>query len=456
MTNRHRWGSIAGVLVLAPLGLAALERTAHMLAHQEEARQPGAVYRVPVQGVIERGLAPFISRSLREAAGAGARAVILDIETPGGRVDAAEQIVDAIKDADVPVHAFVNRRAFSAGALIALATQAIYMRPGSVMGAATPVGGEGEKLPEKYVSAMRSEMRALAEDRGLDPRIAEAMVDEDIEIEGVVEKGKLLTLTTEEAVRVGYAREVADWDALLASLGLADAPVHTTAINWAESLVRFLTHPAVAPILLSLGMLGIIIEFKTPAFGFAGAVGLTSLALFFGGHYLVGLAGLEELLLLAAGLVLLVVEAFVLPGFGVAGFLGLLAVGSSVYLSMVSFWSSAADLSLAAGVMALAGIVVIMFAWALIRHLPRSGRFARSGLMLQDATSRESGYSSSEVRGELMGANGVALTDLRPAGVAQIGDERIDVVAESQWIDAGTRVRVIRSDGASYVVRAAE
>jgi len=165
----------------------------------------GAVYRVPVHGVIELGLAPFVERSIREAQQAGAAAVILELETPGGRVDAAERIANAVEDSEVPVYAFINRHAYSAGALIALATEGIYMRPGSVVGAATPVVGSGEKAPEKIVSAMRSQMRALAEARGLDPKVAEAMVDEDIAIDGVVEAGKLLTLTTSEAVALDYA-----------------------------------------------------------------------------------------------------------------------------------------------------------------------------------------------------------------------------------------------------------
>jgi len=452
MKTRNRGGLIvAGLAVIIAGG--AIAAGGSFLAGQS-ASVPADVFRIPVHGVIERGLAPFIARGLREAGRAGARAAILDIETPGGRVDAAQFIVDAIKDSPVPVYAFVNRRAFSAGALIAIATRDVWMRPGSVMGAATPVTGEGQKAPEKIVSAMRSEMRALAEDRGLDPRIAEAMVDEDVEIEGVVERGKLLTLTTEEAVRVGYAREVADWDALLAALDLEGAAVHEMRVNWAESLVRFLTHPAVAPLLLSIGMLGIIIEFKTPAFGLAGLAGLGALSLFFGGHWLVGLAGLEELMLLGAGLILLGIEAFVLPGFGIAGFAGLLAVGSSIYLSMVSSLSTAADMGLAAGVIALAGVVVVVVGWALIRAIPGSGRFARSGLLLEDATTREEGYSSSVARAELMGATGEAVTDLRPSGTVQIGDDRIDVVAESMFISAGTKVRVLRYDGTSYVVRA--
>lgn len=414
--------------------------------------RPGSVYRVPVHGVIELGLAPFISRSLAEAEKAGARAVILDIETPGGRIDAAQQIVNALKEAKVPTYAYVNRRAFSAGAMIALATDGIYMRNGAVMGAATPVGGDGAKAPEKIVSAMRSEMRALAEARKLDPRVAEAMVDEDVEIPGVVAKGKLLTLTTAEAVRIGYAREIADWNALMAELRTVGAPVHNARVNWAEGLVRFFTHPLVAPMLLSLGFLALLIEIKTPAFGLAGVAGAVFLGLFFGSHYLVGLAGWEELMLLAGGVALIGVEAFILPGFGVAGVLGVLAVLGSIYLSLVSQLSSEADMSQAAGILSAALLVVIVAGWALLRALPRSGRFARSGMMLGDATDRATGYLSSPIRDELVGLTGVALTDLRPAGAGKFGEERLDVVSENVWISAGSPIRIIRSEGYRHVV----
>jgi membrane-bound serine protease (ClpP class) len=415
-----------------------------------------AVHRVPVTGVIELGLAPFIERSVREAEAAGARAIVLELETPGGRVDAAQQIVNALKNANLPTYAYVNRRALSAGAMIALATDRIYMRPGATMGAATPIDGTGEKASEKIVSAMRSEMLALAEDHGLDPRVAEAMVDEDIAIDGVVEAGKLLTLTTEEAVRLGYAREIDDMNALLVDAGVGEATVVAKETNWAESLVRFLTNPIVAPMLLSLGMLGLIIEIKTPAFGLAGAAGLSSLAAFFGAHYLVGLAGMEEFLLLGAGVILVALEVFIIPGFGVAGILGILAIAGSIFFSLVSNMSTAADFGLAAGVLSLSIIVVILAAWALLRQLPRSGRFSSSGIMLGDATTRETGYLSSAVRPELVGATGVTLTDLRPSGAARIGEERVDVVADSHWIAAGTPVKVVRAEGYRHVVQSIE
>ncbi|MGB1778720.1 MAG: NfeD family protein, partial [Longimicrobiales bacterium] len=280
------------------------------------------VIRVPVTGVVELGLAPFIERSLEEAAASGAVAVVLDMDTPGGRVDAAERISDALSDASVPVYTLVNRRAYSAGALIALSTDRIYMRPGSVIGAATPVDGSGTKASEKIVSAMRSQMRALAEDADLDPDVAAAMVDEDIEIEGVTEAGKLLTLTTEEAVDLGYAEEIADLAALLDQLDASGASVVTAEANWAERVVRFFSNPVVAPFLLSLGFLGLLTEIKTPTFGLAGAAGLLALSLFFGSHLIIGLAGLEDIIIFAVGLALIGVEVFLIPGFGIFGLLG--------------------------------------------------------------------------------------------------------------------------------------
>jgi membrane-bound serine protease (ClpP class) len=413
----------------------------------------GVVYRVPVTGVVELGMAPFIERSLEEAAAQGMRAVVLDMDTPGGRVDAAERIADAISDADIPVYTLVNRRAFSAGALIALATDRIYMRPGSVMGAATPVDGSGATAPEKIVSAMRSEMRALAEARGLDPTIAEAMVDPDIEIEGIDEAGKLLTLTTEEAVRVGYATEVEDLAALLEELGEGDAEVVTSETNWAEGVVRFFSNPVVAPFLLTLGFIGLITEIKTAGFGLAGAAGLLSLALFFGSHLIVGLAGLEDLIVFAVGLVLLGVEVFLIPGFGIFGGLGILGLLAGVYMSLMGSLPTTADFTRAGLVLSTTVLLIAVTAWVMIRSLPSSSRFAKSGLFLLQRTDRSTGYESAPPRRDLVGVEGKAITDLRPSGTGLFGEERIDVVSESAWITEGTPIRIISAEGYRHVVR---
>jgi membrane-bound serine protease (ClpP class) len=415
----------------------------------------GTVHRVPLTGVVELGLAPFIERSLAEAYAAGAHFVVIDMDTPGGRVDAAERIADAIGDAQLPVYTLVNRRAFSAGALIALSTDGIYMRPASVIGAATPVDGAGVKASEKIVSAMRSEMRALAEAHGVDPEIAAAMVDEDIAISGVVEAGKLLTLTTEEAVDVGYATEVADLAALMALLDVSAAAVVTAETNWAEGVVRFFSNPVVAPFLLTLGFLGLITEIKTASFGLAGAAGILSLSLFFGSHLIVGLAGWEDMIIFAVGLALVGVEVLLVPGFGLFGIIGALGIATGLYLSLIGSLPGSSDFTRAGLILSTTVLLIAVSAWAMIRSLPGSSRLAKSGIFLFQRTDRSIGYESAESRKDLVGVLGKAITDLRPSGTGLFGEERIDVVSESEWITEGTPIRIISAEGYRHVVRPA-
>jgi membrane-bound serine protease (ClpP class) len=433
--------------------LIAIAGTLGAIAVPGTVQNESIVYRVPVTGEIELGLAPYIQRAVKEAAEVGAAALILDIDTPGGRVDAAEIISDALTDSEVPVYSLVNRRAYSAGALIALSTSRIYMRPASVIGAATPVDGTGTKAPEKIVSAMRSQMRALAESNGLEPEVAAAMVDEDIEIDGVVESGKLLTLTTEEAVELGYAEAIEDLDALLVELGHEGATVVTLELNWAERLVRFFSSSLVSPFLLSLGFLGLLIEIRTPTFGLAGTMGLISLGLFFGSNMIVGLAGLEDVLIVGAGLVLLGIEAFVVPGFGIFGVAGIVAILAGLYMSLLGNIPTMPDFTRAAWVLTSSTLLLIGSAWALIRTLPSSSRLAESGIFLLAKTASAIGYESAEVRSDLVGKHGTAITDLRPAGTALVGDERIDVVSESEWISAGTPVKILSAEGYRHIVR---
>jgi membrane-bound serine protease (ClpP class) len=414
--------------------------------------QTPVVYRISISGVVENGLAPYVARSLREAESAGAVAAYLDIDTPGGRIDAAERISDDVRGARIPIYAFVNPRAYSAGALIAMSTHGIYMRPGAVIGAATPVDGQGGKAPEKMVSAMRAEFRAVAEERGLDPRLAEAMVDEDIEIPGVVAKGQLLTLSTGEALKLGFAKgQVADEDALLAAIGHPNAQVVATSTNWAEGIVRFLTNPLVSPLLLSLGILGLVFEIKTGAFGLGGLLSLVSLGLFFGSSLILGLAGWEEVLLLGLGLIALGVEVFVIPGFGVAGVLGLLAIVASMVLALMGGYPTTGDVAQALAVLGASLFITAAVIYAWLRHLPNSGRF--SGLLLSGAGHRDAGFTTAPSRPELVGREGTALTDLRPSGTARIGEERIDVVTEGEYVAQGSRVQVVRSEGYRHVVK---
>ncbi|MCL7973248.1 MAG: nodulation protein NfeD [marine benthic group bacterium] len=446
-----RASKAAAVLFLsAGIASSAIAALAGILSG---ATQTGPViYRIPVHGAVELGLAPFIERALDEAEETGAELAVLDIDTPGGRVDAAWQIVDAVRESGIPTAAYVNRRALSAGAMIALATDRLYMRPGSSIGAATPVDSKGNRASEKMVSAMRAEFRSLAEDRQLDPRIGEAMVDESIVIDGLVGEGKLLTLTTEEAVRVGVANgTVESWDELVAIAGAPSALTVVASPNWAENLVRLLTHPALAPMLLSLGFLGLLVEIKTPTFGLAGGVGLLCLAAFFGARWLVNLAGMEEVLLLGAGVVLVALEILVVPGIGVAGVLGSLAILASVTLSMVGSYPTMSEVIGALGIVAISILALGLLAFGVLRHIPHSR--GMSGIFLKRSTSRETGYLSAPDMSGMVGASGMALTDLRPSGTARFGDDRVDVVTEGPWIEEGTKVKVVRAGVSGLVVR---
>lgn len=449
-TSRRRF-TIPLALALVVAGVLAWSGSAQEFATGDA---DGPVYRVPIQGIIELGLAPFVERSLAEAERDGASVVILDMDTPGGRVDAAERIADAVQESGVPVYVWVNRRAISAGALISLAADDIFMRPSSTMGAATPVDGQtGETAPEKMVSAMRSTMRSLAETRGRDPRIAEAMVDPSIEVEGVVEAGQLLTLTPSEAEELGFAHAVDSWEDLMARLGTEGRPVVETRVNWAERLVRFLSHPLVAPFLLSLGFLGLLVEIKTPSFGIAGAAGILSLSLFFGSHLIIGLAGAEGLILFGVGLALLLLEVFLVPGLGILGILGGMGMIVGIYLSMLGSLPTSEDYGRAGAVLTASMAIVLVTSWILMKRLPSSSRLKRLGIFLGEDTARETGYTSSERRGDLKGALGKAITDLRPSGTGLFGDERVDVVSESEWIEQGSPIRIVSSEGYRHVVR---
>lgn len=422
-----------------------------------EAQQP-VVYVVPITGVVDLGLAPFVERVLQEATDAGAAAVILEIDTFGGRVDGAVLIRDDLLHARVPTVAFVNKRAISAGALITLAAEKIAMAGGSTVGAAMPVeigqpGSPAEPVAEKTLSYMRKEFRATAESRGRPLLLAEAMVDADVEIPGVIEKGKLLTLTTEEALQHQFADFRADSiDAVLAGLGLSDAVVHRATPTWAETLVRSLTHPVISSLLMTIGILGIMVEIRTPGFGVPGALGVASLALFFWGHWLVRLAGWEELLLVGLGIVLLGFEVFVIPGFGIAGTLGLGALVGGLGLSLVGTGATWAVVVEALGQVALSLLLAIAVPLALLRVLPRLP-FGRR-LVLETELPADAGYESApESDRSWLGKQGTAGSPLRPAGIAHFGGERVDVVSDGELIEPGEPIEVIRVDGNRIVVR---
>lgn len=416
------------------------------------------VYVAQIQGVIDLGLAPYVQRVIDDATRAGAAAVVLEINTLGGRVDAAVQIRDTLLNSKVLTVAFINKRAISAGALISLAAEKMVIGTGGTIGAATPVqmgqpGSASLPVEEKTVSYVRKEFRATAESRKRPLLIAEAMVDADVVIPDVTTKGKLLTLTTEEAVRLKVADYRADtFEEVLKLLGLEGAEVRQATPNWAENVLRFLTHPMVSSLLITIAMVGILIEIRTPGFGFPGAIGVTSLGLFLWGHWIVHLAGWEELLIAAVGVALLVTELIFITGFGLAGVAGILAILAGLILSMIGPGDTPQFILMTTGRVVSSIVLALVASLVFMRFLPRMP-FGRK-LILETSLGAGQGFESVPASDHaLMGKTGRATTPLRPAGIADIQGERIDVVSEGELIDAGEGVRVVRVDGNRVVVR---
>lgn len=471
----YRWCGVLGAVLLLTGALLV------GAAPAGAARASGDVLVVRITGVIDSGVAPYLSRVLDDASRQGARAVVLEINTPGGRLDAALQMRQALLASPVRTIAFVDREAFSAGALIAVAAHEIYMADGAVIGAATPVTLDGETASPKVISAVRATFKATAEARGRDGAIAEAMVDPAVAIEGLTRAGELLTLTDDQARERGYSRAtVHDRQEVLGLAGLADAPVREVGQRPAESLVRVVTNPALAGLLFMGGILLIAAELFTSSFTGIGVAGAGLLALFFWGHLLAGLAGWEGIALVAVGLILLAVEAFVLPGFGVAGAGGIAALLAGLFLSVTGqeiFTRGDLERGLAAVGVAL--LALMAGGVALLWSLPRLAR-AR-GLALQ-ATIGELGPAPAaprrrwlprrrdedlrplaldappvaDPRESLVGARGEALCDLRPGGFALIDGRRVDVVTRGDVIPRGERVEIVADEGYRRVVRRLE
>ncbi len=426
----------------------------------------GRVVIVPIDGTIDLGIAPFVRRVIEE--NGDADAIILDVNTFGGRVDAAVQIRDAVLASKAPTIAWVHPRAISAGALISYAADTLVFASGGSMGAATPInveGGQAEAVDEKFTSYMRTEMRTTAEARGRNGLVAEAMVDRNLVVTDVVPEGRLLTASTALAVQIGLADGTADdLDSLLAQLGLATATVERAEASWAEDLARILTDPTLSGLLMSLGFLGIMVELYTPGVGLPGALGLLCLVTFFAGHMVANLAGWEEVLLLVVGVAMIAVEIFVIPGFGVVGVAGLVCVAAALALSLtgmpveaswdLGFLGDALRRVLLSMAATIVGLVVlarflpvrVLPDWLVLRTELGKGEAA--------AEAGEPDFHSTPDLSALLGRSGLSTTVLRPSGKARIDGQLVDVVSSGDWIAAGTAVSVVEVEGVRVVVEA--
>lgn len=416
--------------------------------------QSKKVYYGNIEGDIDLGLAPYVKRIVDDANKNSADAVIFRINTFGGRVDAATQIKDAILNSKVLTIAFVDKRAISAGSLIALSCEKIVMVPGGAMGATTVVDQAGAKQAEKVQSYMRSEMRATAERNGRRTDIAEAMVDERVVIEGLVDSTQLLTLTSEEALKYGMADTlIATFDEVLAAFNLENAEIIEEETNWGEDVVRFLSHPIVSSILIMVAMIGLFTEMKTPGWGLPGTAALIALVLFFGSGLILDLVSLLEIIIFIVGVILLLIEIFVVPGFGIFGLLGIVAVIGSLFLGLLADFEIVTWEMLSTAILQLAVAFVVTFiaAYFLSKLLPKTSFFSR--LILHDNILTRSGYATEPEAKELVGKDAEALTDLRPSGTALIDNKRIDVVTEGVFLSRGTKLVVIKESGSKVVVR---
>jgi len=480
---RLAWSRVfvrALVLLVVPLTVLGSPGSGGAQADADD----GPVYAMRITGTIDLGLAPYVDRVVAAAEDAGAVAIIIEIDTPGGRLDAVIQMRDTIIDTDVRTVALVDAAAYSAGALVAISSDEIYMTPGAVLGAATPVlGGTGEVADEKTISAVRAAFESAAEENGRDPRVAAAMVDTRIEIDGLVTGEELLTFTVSEAIEFGYAEGVvANRDALLVELGLDDNELVVTSLSFAEQLVRFLTNPLLAGLLLLGGFLLIVGDFFSGGLGIAALGGLALLSIFFWGHLLAGLAGWEDIALVLVGIALIAVEVFVLPGFGVAGILGLIALGGGAFMAMIyrdfdfvtndDLWRA----GLTVGITLVAAVVGIVLLIMLVSRrgapsgLVLSTRFGSGQTLIQRTSSGWLRWFGAEDRLEpdrierpqggeanaewsLVGSTGVAVSDLRPGGIVDIDGHRIDAVTSGEYLPAGEAIEVIRDDRYRRVVR---
>jgi len=436
------------------------------------------IYTFEIRNTIAAPTWRTTQEAMDEAVRLGADLVILEMNTYGGEVSAADSIRTRLLNAPIPVYVFIDDNAASAGALIAIACDSIYMKPGAKIGAATVVNQTGEQVPDKYQSYMRATMRATAEAHGRDtiisgadttlvwhrdPAIAEAMVDPRLYVEGVSDTGQVLTFTATEALANGYCEGIREsLRDVIEQLGIETYELRSYSPSPMDKVIGFLINPLISGVLIMIIIGGIYFELQSPGIGFPLAAAAVAGLLYFAPLYLEGMAEYWELILFIVGVILVMVEIFAIPGFGVAGVAGIIAMITGLTLSLVDnvvfdepeFTGEGLSLLMKSLSLVLVSILLgLLFSLWAARKLLTTTAFG--GLSLKSEQRMEEGYIGVETtQRTLVGLTGTAHTVLRPSGKVMINDRLYDAKAEYGLIEKGTPVKVIRYEtGQVYVVK---
>lgn len=423
-------------------------------------QQNKKIYFYEIDDVISKPAKKKTEIAIKEADNEKADIILLRLNTFGGELEAADQIRTMLMKTEIPVFVFIDVNAASAGALISIACDSIYMAPGASIGAASVVNETGEIMPDKYQSYMRSLMRSTAEKQGRDPDIAQAMVDPDVSIDNIIDSGKVLTFTTAEAIKYGFCEaQVSSKEGALEAAGIHQYTIVEQKLSWIDQIILFLIKPAISGLLIMLIVGGIYFELQSPGIGFPLVVAIIAALLFFAPHYLGGLAQHWEILIFIVGLILLVVEIFVIPGFGVFGIVGIVLIVASLVLAMIfninfdfSFTTSATIFQKIAIVITSLTIGFGLSIWLGKKLILADTRFG--SIALKTELSKDSGFlSQGEGLFHLVGKKGITTTILRPSGKVQIDDESFDAISEYGIIEKGTPITAIKFENSQLIVR---
>lgn len=426
---------------------------------QNLSNEPKKVFIFKIDEDIDPGMNRRVKLALEKAQEVSADLIIIEMDTYGGAVNDADDIRTMILESTIPIYVFINKDAASAGALISIATDSIYMAPGGSIGAATVVNGtDGAAAPDKYQSYMRSMMRSTAEAKGRDPKIAEAMVDEKIKVEGISEEGSVITFSVSEAIKYGFCDgEYTSIDEILLAQNLQNAELINYEEDQIEQIISFFLSPAISGFLILIIIGGLYFELQTPGIGFPLLASIIAVILYFIPFYLSGLAENWEIFVFIIGVILLAVELFVIPGFGIFGVLGIVCILAGLVLGMLPNQNfdfefvPAADLFGALLTVIIAAIASVGIVFWLTPKVNEWGAF--KSISLATTQKRTDGYTSSSYSDSMVGKTGTVHSRLRPSGRILIDGEVYDAYSRGEFVEQGEKIIVISTEGTSLKVK---